>query len=86
MKHFIAFIALTLSYSAFAAVEITPTTAKQHQQVGVISTVVHNGTIEEVINSLSIKADNAGAKYFVITSAGNAGMGDNIRGTAAIYR
>ncbi|AIN19538.1 hypothetical protein CH54_487 [Yersinia rochesterensis] len=77
--------ALALSFASFASVAATqvqhaPSTGLN--QIGTIS-ASNAGTLTELENTLTKKADEAGATSYLITSA----TGNNkLHGTAVIYR
>lgn len=78
---------LATSTFSFAASEIRDSqVAGMKDKIGNISVNVKNGTFEEAMMELSNKADRQGAGYYRITSLEYAGMGSNIRATAAIYK
>ncbi|MHA6309211.1 YdgH/BhsA/McbA family protein [Hafnia paralvei] len=74
------------SFSSLAATEINYSDIKAHQKVSSISVEIQNGTIDDVMNALSSKADEQGAEYYRVTGVGTEGMGDTMQGTADIYK
>ncbi|MCS2164521.1 YdgH/BhsA/McbA family protein [Scandinavium manionii] len=80
-------ILMTLSFSSFAATEIrTSEMANMKEKIGEISVDIEDGTLDEAISQLSKKADEKGANYYHITSAGMEGTGADVRATAEIYK
>ncbi|MBU9843677.1 DUF1471 domain-containing protein [Rahnella ecdela] len=80
-------ILLTLSFSSFASKEIRGSEmANMKEKIGEISVDVRDGTLDEALSQLSKKADEKGAAYYRITSAGTDGMGADVRATADIYK
>ncbi|MEQ9720983.1 YdgH/BhsA/McbA-like domain containing protein [Yersinia alsatica] len=77
--------ALVLSLASFASVaatQIQHTTSTGLNEIGVISASNAN-TLTDLENILAEKAAAAGAKSFLITSAGG---NNKLHGTAVIYR
>lgn len=80
----VAFIATSLiSFSAFAATEITKEEAKKYEEVGKVSTTKEHTSPHDAMEEIAKKADEMGGKYFVITSGQE---GDKVRGTATVYK
>ncbi|WP_392435091.1 YdgH/BhsA/McbA-like domain containing protein [Yersinia sp. HM-2024] len=77
--------ALALSFASFASVaatQIQHAPATGLSEIGTV-TASNAGTLTELENALSKKADEAGATSYLITSA----TGNNkLHGTAVIYR
>ncbi|MFP2240882.1 DUF1471 domain-containing protein [Pseudescherichia vulneris] len=88
MNKKIAFAALmSVSTLSFAATEIRDTEmANMNEKIGNISVNVKNGTFEEAMTALSKEADQKGAGYYHITSLERAGMSNDVRATAIIYK
>ncbi|MFG6654562.1 DUF1471 domain-containing protein [Scandinavium sp. M-37] len=88
MNKKVAFAALmSVSTLSFAATEIRDTEmANMDEKIGNISVNVKNGTFEEAMTALSKEADQKGAGYYHITSFERAGMGNDVRATAIIYK
>ncbi|MCT4708845.1 DUF1471 domain-containing protein [Enterobacteriaceae bacterium H11S18] len=86
-KSICTLILLTLSFSSFAAKEIRGSEmANMKEKIGEISVDVRDGTLDEALSQISKKADEKGAAYYHITSAGMEGMGPDVRATAEIYK
>lgn len=78
---------MAFSTLSFAATEIRDSQmADMKDKVGNISVSVKNGTFAEAMMALSKEADQKGAGYYRITSLSRAGMGSDIRATAAVYK
>ncbi|NLS56210.1 DUF1471 domain-containing protein [Hafnia alvei] len=77
-----------LSFSALshAATEITRSDADNYTKIGVVSVDVHDGTLDAVVKMINKEADEKNADAYRISSLGDAGMGDTMRGTAEIYK
>lgn len=86
-KSMCTLILLTLSFSSFAAKEIRGSEmANMKEKIGDISVDIRDGTLDEALPQISKKADEKGASYYHITSAGMDGMGTDVRATAEIYK
>jgi hypothetical protein len=86
-KTFIFAALMAVSSLSYAATEIRDTEmANMKEKIGNISVNVKNGTFEEAMTALSKQADQKGAGHYHITSLERAGMGDDIRATAVIYK
>ncbi|MBE8595194.1 multiple stress resistance protein BhsA [Xenorhabdus sp. BG5] len=73
------FVLSAISFGSSAAIEVRSAVG---EKIGVIS-ITGAETLDALTDKLSKKADEAGAKYFRITSA----VGQNyLNGTAEIYR
>ncbi|WP_435947667.1 DUF1471 family protein YbiJ [Dryocola sp. BD586] len=83
IKYAVAAIALsTLSFGAFAAQAVSPAEAQNMNKVGVVS--AHGATTLDGLEAqLALKAEQAGAKAYAITSANS---NDKMSGTAVIYK
>ncbi|SFN42983.1 Protein of unknown function [Izhakiella capsodis] len=79
-----AAIISTLSFSVFAAQEITREKAKE-MKLEMIGTVDTNSTLSpmDAKRILSGKADEKGGKYFVVIAAGDNG---HVHATAEVYK
>lgn len=77
-----ALIISTLSFSVFAAQEVTHNTMQHGEKIGVVSASGAT-TLSELENKLSAKAEAAGASTYKVTSASGYNL---MHGTADIYR
>lgn len=74
-----------LSSFAMSATEINYVQSMEMKLVGNINIVMNAATTTDYVNAVSQKADEAGAKYFIITSVNTEGEGNDISINASLY-
>ncbi|EFB71874.1 Protein of uncharacterised function (DUF1471) [Providencia rustigianii] len=74
-----------LSPFAMSATEINYVQSMDMKLVSNINVVMNAATTTDYANAVSQKADEAGAKYFIITSVTSEGEGNDIAITASLY-
>lgn len=86
LKMIAAFSLAFFTLPGYSATLISKEEASTLQKIGEVSITGVRGSTDDAVEKLSMKADEAGAEKFGITSLGTSGDSSLFHGTANLYK